>query len=59
MALGAAVQGWLLKKAGWIERLILLIGALCLIKPGWVTDLIGLGLLIIVAGYQYTKYKKG
>ena len=59
MALGAAVQGWLLKKAGWIERLILLIGALCLIKPGWVTDLIGFGLLIIVAGYQYTKYKKG
>ncbi|OGP73457.1 MAG: hypothetical protein A2V86_02400 [Deltaproteobacteria bacterium RBG_16_49_23] len=58
MALGAAVQGWLLKKAGWIERLILLIGALCLIKPGWVTDLIGFGLLIIVAGYQYTKYKK-
>lgn len=58
MALGAAVQGWLLKKAGWIERLILLIGALFLIKPGWVTDLIGFGLLIIVAGYQYTKYKK-
>lgn len=59
MALGAAVQGWLLKKAGWIERLILLIGALCLIKPGWVTDLVGLGLLVIVAGYQYTKNKKG
>jgi len=58
MALGAAVQGWLLKKAGWIERLILLIGALCLIKPGWVTDLIGLGLLVIVAGYQYTKNRK-
>ncbi|MDI7258720.1 MAG: TRAP transporter permease [Thermodesulfobacteriota bacterium] len=58
MALGAAVQGWLLKKAGWIERLILLIGALFLIKPGWITDLIGFGLLIIVAGYQYTKYKK-
>ena len=58
LALGAAVQGWLLKKAGWIERLILLIGALCLIKPGWVTDVIGLGLLIIVAGYQYTKIRK-
>ncbi len=58
MALGAAVQGWLLKSASWIERVLLLIGALCLIKPGWITDLIGLGLLIIIAGYQYTKYKK-
>lgn len=58
MALGAAVQGWLLKKAGWIERGILLIAALCLIKPGWVTDLIGLGLLVIVAGLQYTKIRK-
>jgi TRAP-type uncharacterized transport system fused permease subunit len=59
MALGAAVQGWLFRKAGWIERGILLVAALCLIKPGWVTDLIGFGLLIIVAGYQYTKNKKG
>jgi len=58
MALGAAVQGWLLRKAGWIERGILLIAALCLIKPGWVTDLIGLGLLIIVAVFQYTRIKK-
>jgi len=58
MALGAAVHGWLLKKAGWIERLILLIGALCLIKPGWVTDLIGLGLLVLVAAFQYTKIRK-
>ncbi|MBM4308369.1 MAG: TRAP transporter permease [Deltaproteobacteria bacterium] len=59
LALGAAVQGWLLKSASWVERVLLLIGALCLIKPGWITDLIGFGLLIIVAGYQYTKYKKG
>jgi TRAP transporter 4TM/12TM fusion protein len=58
LALGAAVQGWLLKRASGIERVLLLIGALCLIKPGWVTDVIGLGLLIIVAGYQYIKIRK-
>jgi len=58
MALGAAVQGWLLKAATWIERGILLIAALTLIKPGWITDLIGLGLLIVVAGWQYTKREK-
>jgi TRAP transporter 4TM/12TM fusion protein len=58
LALGAAVQGWLFKDASWIERVILLIAALCLIKPGWVTDLIGYGLLAMVAGYQYTEYRK-
>jgi TRAP transporter 4TM/12TM fusion protein len=58
MALGAAVQGWLLKSTSGIERVLLLIGALCLIKPGWITDLIGLGLLIIVFVFQYTKFKK-
>jgi TRAP-type uncharacterized transport system fused permease subunit len=58
LALAAAVQGWFLKRAGWGERALLLVAALTLIKPGWWTDLIGLGLLIIVAGYQYIKNKK-
>ncbi len=59
MALASAVQGWLLKNATWIERIILLGAAITLIKPGWETDLIGFGLLLLVAAYQYTKYKKG
>jgi TRAP transporter 4TM/12TM fusion protein len=58
LALGAAVQGWLLRQASWPERGVLLIAALCLIKPGWITDLIGLGLLIVVAGIQYVRLKK-
>jgi len=58
LALGAGVQGWLLRRAAWVERGILIIGALLLIKPGWITDLIGLGLLIIVAGFQYIKIRK-
>jgi len=55
MTLAAAIQGWLLREATWIERGVLLIAALLLIKPGWITDLIGLGLLVIIASYQYTK----
>jgi len=58
LALGAAVQGWFLKEVSWTERGMLLIAALCLIKPGWITDLIGLGLLIVVFIFQYTKLKK-
>lgn len=55
MALAAAVQGWFLKDAKWVERGILLVASLFLIKPGWVTDLVGLGLLLIVAIFQYAK----
>jgi TRAP-type uncharacterized transport system fused permease subunit len=58
MTLAAAVQGWLLKAASWMERGILLLAALFLIKPGWVTDLIGLGLLILIVGFQYIKTRK-
>lgn len=58
MALAAAVQGWFLKKAHWIERIILMVAALTLIKPGWTTDLIGFGLLAIVAAIQYAKMRK-
>jgi len=58
LALAAGVQGWLLKRASWMERGVLIIAALLLIKPGWITDLIGFGLLIIVAVFQYTRIKK-
>jgi TRAP-type uncharacterized transport system fused permease subunit len=52
LALGASVQGYLLKKLGNIERLAMLVAALALIKPGWITDLIGFCLLAGLAGYQ-------
>jgi TRAP transporter 4TM/12TM fusion protein len=48
VALSAGLMGWFLKKATWLERLLLVAGALLLIKPGLITDLIGLSLLILV-----------
>jgi len=57
-ALAAAVQGWLLKKATAIERILLLIAALSLIKPGWITDLIGAGIMIVIALFQFMSRKK-
>jgi len=36
----------------WWERVMLLAAALVLIKPGWVTDLIGLGLLAATVASQ-------
>jgi TRAP transporter 4TM/12TM fusion protein len=48
VALSAGLMGWFLKKATWLERLLLVAGALLLIKPGLYTDAVGLVLLIIV-----------
>lgn len=58
LSLAAAVQGWLLKRTGSIERAILLVASLTLIKPGWTTDLIGFGLLAIVAIFQFVNLRK-
>lgn len=49
IGVGAAVSGYLITKAGWVERLLFFIGGLLLIDPGALTDVIGLGCL--AAGY--------
>lgn len=48
MLLAAAVQGWLLGRIKIYQRIILLIAALLLIKPGIYTDLIGFILFAII-----------
>jgi UPF0716 family protein affecting phage T7 exclusion len=40
------------------ERGVLLIAALALIKPGWITDLIGLALLVTILSIQMVRKKK-
>jgi len=58
IALAAAVQGWLLKKASLPERILLLIAAIALIKPGWMTDVAGAAILIVVAVFQFIKRRQ-
>jgi TRAP transporter 4TM/12TM fusion protein len=52
VALSAGLMGWFLKEATYLERVMLVAGALLLIKPGLYTDVIGLVLLIIVIVIQ-------
>jgi len=52
LALAAATIGYLVGRATVPERLVLLASSLLLIKPGWSTDLVGLGLLVAVAVFQ-------
>ncbi len=46
--LAAAVQGWLFTRLNLIERPIVLIAAVSMISGGWMTDLVGLGLGLLV-----------
>ena len=52
IAMAAGMMGWLLKEVKRLERLMLLAGALLLIKPGLLTDGVGLLLLVMVIVMQ-------
>jgi TRAP transporter 4TM/12TM fusion protein len=51
--LAASLQGYLIRSATMWQRAILFVAALCLIKPGLITDLIGLMLLAVVFVSQF------
>jgi len=59
VVLSAGLMGWLLKEATLLERVILVVGALLLIKPGLITDAIGLVLLITVILMQKYWHRSG
>jgi TRAP transporter 4TM/12TM fusion protein len=50
--LSAGLFGYLLRPAAPWQRAVLVVAALLLIKPGWITDLAGLALALLVAGVQ-------
>jgi TRAP transporter 4TM/12TM fusion protein len=56
--LSAGFFGYLLRPCVMWERVVLVAAALMLIKPGWITDLIGLGLLGVVAGIQWFSLRR-
>jgi TRAP transporter 4TM/12TM fusion protein len=57
ICLAASLFGWLLSLALVWHRVLLFIAALCLIKPGLLTDLIGFAFLAVVAGAQLLQMK--
>jgi len=57
VCLAASLFGWLLTLAAAWQRVLLFIAALLLIKPGLVTDAVGLGLLAVVAGAQLVQIR--
>jgi TRAP transporter 4TM/12TM fusion protein len=58
IALAGAAEWHFLRGNRAYESVFLLIAALCLIKPGWITDLVGLGLFFFVGEAQYLRNQK-
>jgi TRAP-type uncharacterized transport system fused permease subunit len=55
IALGGAIQGWMIGKAGIVTRVLLAAGALLLIKPGLITDIIGFSILFLALLMMFAK----
>ncbi len=54
----SALEGYLLHRMMWFERIISIAGGLLLIYPGIVTDAIGLGLIAVVIAIQLVTKNK-
>ena len=52
VCLAGSLFGWLFTLATLWQRVLLFVAALCLIKPGLITDVIGLVLLAVVSAAQ-------
>ena len=52
ICLAGSLFGWLITLALPWQRVLLFVAALCLIKPGLITDTIGIALLAVVVAAQ-------
>ncbi len=55
MCLAAGLHGYLAARASMWERVVLVAAAFLLIKPGWITDLAGAVLLVVVLVAQWPR----
>lgn len=56
-AVSASLEGYLMDRMPWYQRIMSLTGGLLLIFPGLITDIIGLCLAVVVVAFQLV-YKK-
>jgi TRAP-type uncharacterized transport system fused permease subunit len=54
-SLAASVIGYLYKETRTLERVVLFAACFLLIKPGWITDLIGLACMALVLRLQFRR----
>ena len=54
----AGMEGYLMRTMPWWQRILALVGGLCMIIPGLVTDAVGLGMIALVVVIQFISKKK-
>jgi TRAP-type uncharacterized transport system fused permease subunit len=54
-ALAAGLQGWIIRKANWIERTLLVLGGLLVIAPTDLFDYVGLGMIAAAVVMQVVR----
>jgi TRAP transporter 4TM/12TM fusion protein len=59
VALAAGVEGFLLAKMSWLERIAMVVGGLGLVTPGIWDDIAGGVVLVVVVLWQIRKYRLG
>jgi TRAP-type uncharacterized transport system fused permease subunit len=57
IAMGSSLMGEMLGRVGLLPRLMLFVGGLMLIKPGFYTDTLGFIALVCIFGLQLMKRK--
>jgi TRAP-type uncharacterized transport system fused permease subunit len=55
--IGAGIIGYWIRQMYWYERIFGIIGGLLLIYPEGISDMVGLGLFILLFALQFTKKK--
>lgn len=56
ICLAGFIEGYLFGKTNIVERILLLVAALALLSPDFITDLIGVGVIVLV--FVFSKFKK-
>ncbi|WP_282602874.1 TRAP transporter permease [Paracoccus sp. PARArs4] len=57
--LASGVIGWFFGRIGWPERLLLIVAALAMLKPGMLSDVIGFGCAIGMYALQRMRHRTG
>ena len=54
----AGLNGFVKRRLNWLLRVLMIVGGLTLIIPGWQTDLIGLVLVGGITAYEFIKSRQ-
>jgi TRAP transporter 4TM/12TM fusion protein len=58
IGLASGIEGYLIRPMSWFWRVLAFWGGVLLIYPTWITDIVGLGTLAVVAGFQIWKLRQ-